>query len=92
MVPVIVSVEWVDSMVEPDWQSLDDLRRKSEDANALNNVTVGHLLLDEPGYVLIASTATPGVDGGKPTYGNTTQIPRCAIVAVRSMTVGRKRR
>lgn len=87
-----MAVEWVDSMVESDWQSLDDLRRKSDDANALNNVTVGHLLLDEPGYVLVASTATAGVDGGKPTYGNSTQIPRCAIQAVRLMIVGRKRR
>lgn len=88
----LVSVEWVDSMTESEWQSLADLRRKSEDANALNNTTIGFLLLDEPGYVLVASTATPGVDGGKPIYGNTTQIPRCAVVAVRSLTVGRKRR
>lgn len=88
----LVQVEWLDSMVEAEWSSLDDLRRKADDANSLNNVTVGHLLIDEDGYVLLAQTATPGVDGGKPTYGNTTQIPRVAIVAVRSLTVGRKRR
>lgn len=88
----LVVVEWLDSMTESEWRPLDDLRRKAEDANSLNNATVGYLLLDEPGYVLVASTATPGVDGGKPIYGNTTQIPRCAIVAVRSLTVGRKRR
>lgn len=88
----LVVVEWLDSMTESEWQPLVDLRRKAEDANSLNNATAGYLLLDEPGYVLIASTATPGVDGGKPIYGNTTQIPRCAIVAVRSLTVGRKRR
>lgn len=88
----LVQVEWLDSMAETEWQSLDDLRRKADDANSLNNTTIGYLLLDEDGYVLIASTATPGVDGGKPTYGNTTQIPRCAVVAIRSLTVGRKRR
>lgn len=89
---VLVAVEWLDSMVESDWQSLADIRRQSDDANSLNNTTLGYLLLDEPGYVVIASTETPGVDGGKPTYGNTTQIPRCSIVAVRTLTVGRKRR
>lgn len=88
----LVQVEWLDSMVEAEWQSFDDLRRKADESNSLFNTTNGYLLLDEDGYVLIAQTATPGVDGGKPTYGNTTQIPRCAVVAIRSLTVGRKHR
>lgn len=87
----VVQVEWLESMAETDWQSLDDLRRKADDANALHNTSIGHLLIDEDGYVLLAQTVTPGVDGGKPMYGNTTQIPRCAIVSVRSVTVGRRR-
>lgn len=91
MIP-LVQVDWLDSMVESTWESLDDIRRRADDANSLNNTTVGFLLLDEDGYLLIASTATPGVDGGKPTYGNTTHIPRAAVVSVRSLTVGRKRR
>lgn len=88
----LVQVDWFDSMVEAEWQSLDDLRRKADESNSLLNTTNGYLLLDEDGYVLLAQTATPGVDGGKPTYGNTTQIPRCAVVAIRSLTVGRKHR
>jgi hypothetical protein len=73
-------------MVESDWFTFATLRDRAAHEHALSNFTVGYLVLDEPEYVLLAQTMTPGVDG-EPLYGNVTQIPRCAIRSVDAASV-----
>lgn len=84
-----VTVEWLDSHVESEWRPSHDIRRRAEFEDALRNFTVGYLLLDEDGYVLVASTQTPSSEHEPALYGNTTQIPRSAVISVRELKTGR---
>lgn len=83
----LVVVEWIDSHVDQEWRTLEDIRDTADYEDSLRNFTAGYLLLDEAGYLLVASTRTPSSERDPVLYGNTTQIPRVAVVAVRDLVL-----
>jgi len=79
----IVEVEWLDSVGDHAWTDLADARREAAD-ESMRQRSVGWLLADEPGYLLLAlsrSESWSQVD-------LTLQIPRGCVERVRVLRRG----
>jgi hypothetical protein len=86
-----VLVEWVDSRIGNDWVPVDDAKRTAAHENAIVCVSVGFLVEENAEYVLLAGTSSPPSFAEKELVNGVTQIPACAVRAVKTLTVGRRR-
>ncbi len=78
----LVEVRWVDSHTDNDWKTLTEARAVAGEEVAVVVRTVGYLVLDEPGYVLVASSYSPPTSDADLLVNCTTQIPRSALLGV----------
>ncbi|HKE76651.1 MAG TPA: hypothetical protein VKB57_23740 [Acidimicrobiales bacterium] len=81
--PEIVEVVWHDSVGEHQWLDLEDARRSARDDGMLQR-SVGWLLADEPGYLLLALSRSESWEQ----VDLTLQIPRGCIVRSRVLRHG----
>ena len=84
----LVLVEWVDSNGGGGWDEPKTVLRNAEE-NTLGCETVGWLLAENDRYLLVASSRTTSSDKQ---VRDAMQIPRCAVLRVRTLTPGRARR
>lgn len=77
-----VQVTWTDSITDGGWVEREAAIQRAEQPDVMNCESVGFLLADEPGYLLLATTHMRDGD----MVQGVLQIPRVAVTAVRPIT------
>jgi len=79
----IVEVQWLDSVGGSEWETLEDARKEAAEDSMLHR-SVGWLIADEPGYLVLALSRRESWSW----VDHTLQIPRGAIVRTKVLRRG----
>lgn len=91
MIPPRVEVEWLDSQSDGRWQALPDALRAAE-ADDLLHRSIGFLIDDNERYVLLAASHREEREGEPVMVADVLQIPRPAVLSVRTLTLSARQR
>jgi hypothetical protein len=87
--PPLVEVEWNDSHAEAGWRSVKDVLETAKKTHKVHCFTSGYLIASNAEFVLIASSYVPWTGNDTPEISETMQIPRSAVINIRSLTLGK---